>query len=300
MQRPPPELTHLQQARWGGWLLDHTRQLMVSRYASDKAAITQLLLPINMVIAAMEYTDEPDFLHSAPVGISEDPEVFINLAELFQSQIDAIYENGQGESLRMQPALGWLAESKRYATFCAARLREHHLANPPRRRAPKFDPNSATGTIPLDMIRHLLPKDVDNADPDNPSSPRRIYLSDLKTGKPSDSTESQAETGPADPPADKPNHPQSRNDHRPIRPDVFAAGTADRVPPSRPPASGKPAEKPRPHKDRGQIHRHHWIEPGDFPSRLLKSNRLHRKSQNMEWMLEVANINVYVTTLSRR
>lgn len=202
MQHPPSELTPLQQARWGGWLLDHTRQLMVTRYSSDKEAITQLLLPINMTIAAMEYTDEPDFLSSAPIGIKEDPEAFVSLAELFQNEIDAIHEKGDGDSSRMQPALVWLADSKRYATFCAARLREHHLANPPRRRAPKFDPNSATGAIPLSMIRHLLPG-LPDADPDNPSSPRRIYLSDLETEKPSDSTEPQADTGPADPSADR-------------------------------------------------------------------------------------------------
>ena len=91
MQNPPPDLTPLQQARWGGWLLDHTRQLMVARYASDQNFFTQLLLPINMTVAAMEYTDEPDFLNSAPVDISQDPEAFMSLADLFQNQINAIH-----------------------------------------------------------------------------------------------------------------------------------------------------------------------------------------------------------------
>ena len=114
----------------------------------------------------------------------------------------------------MRPALEWLAASKRYATFCAARLREHHLANPPRRPLPDFDPDSATGAIPLSLIRHLLPQealdndatpDSDYATPDDGRQTRRVNLADLKTGQTPDEDKSTDEAGsPADPPNGRP------------------------------------------------------------------------------------------------
>ena len=138
----PPELTPLQQARYSGWLLDYTRQRIIARYAGNSEVFVQLLLAINETIAAFEYPDEPDFRNDSPIAMSDDPELFLKLAQLFQEEIDAIHAKEQDQSYSMQPALEWLTASKRYAISCAARLREHHEINPE-------PPQAATGTLPI-------------------------------------------------------------------------------------------------------------------------------------------------------
>lgn len=157
----PPELTPLQQARYSGWLLDYTRQRIVERYASNADVMVQLLLAINQTIAAFEYTDEPNRLADGPIAMSDDPELFISLSDLFQEEIDAIHAKEQNQSYSMQPALEWLNASKRYATSCAARLREHHDINPE-------PPQAAAGSLPIpkqnQKVKTSAPSPTDGAD----------------------------------------------------------------------------------------------------------------------------------------
>ena len=126
----PLELTPLQRARYGAWLLNAGFQQMLAEYKPAPQALACLLLEVNMTHRAFTY--DPDLipgpeLDSPPRDIDPDPEVFAQLKELYQAKLLRLE---RGEDPPLQPfkdltARTWLAEAGRCATYTAARLREH-------------------------------------------------------------------------------------------------------------------------------------------------------------------------------